>query len=139
MKRGKCKFLKIIHNCNLFIHVASSLREHSFEPIRASVVGCYVSLIVYDNRFFSVDGGFTEWTAWSSACSAKCGEGVFKTRSRTCTNPVEKFGGKPCEGALIEQQDCTELKPCVDFQIAGKIGDQTILPKTETHQAERGK
>ncbi|XP_031555168.1 uncharacterized protein LOC116292070 [Actinia tenebrosa] len=86
----------------------------------------------------TVDGGFTEWSVWSSACSAKCGEGVFKIRSRTCTNPAAQFGGKPCEGALTEQQDC-KLKPCVGFEIAGKIGSQTIVPKIETQQAVKEK
>jgi hypothetical protein len=84
--------------------------------------------------YISVNGGLSEWTAWSS-CSATCDVGS-STRHRSCTNPLARFGGKPCEGVLTQQQDCN-LKPCAHFEIAGKIGNETIIPKIET--APKGK
>ena len=56
-----------------------------------------------------VDGGFSEWTAYG-ACDKTCGPGV-KRRTRTCTNPAPAHGGKNCEGAVDEVQECND-KPC---------------------------
>jgi len=63
-----------------------------------------------------LDGGFTDWTEWGS-CSTTCGEGI-KTRSRTCTNPKPKNGGKDCEGPREESSVC-QIKPC---PVDGKWG-----------------
>ena len=35
------------------------------------------------------------WSEWSDECSVTCGIGI---RSRKCSNPVPKAGGKPCNG-----------------------------------------
>ena len=43
-----------------------------------------------------MDGGYTEWSDWRE-CSVTCGGGVM-TRSRTCSNPSPKDGGKNCDG-----------------------------------------
>jgi len=45
------------------------------------------------------DGGWTEW----SECSEKCGGG---TKTRTCTFPKKKDGGKDCEGE--KEADCND-------------------------------
>merc|ERR1712054_3631 len=43
-----------------------------------------------------VDGGWTDWSAFSE-CSVK-GGGGNKTKTRTCTNPAPAHGGAECEG-----------------------------------------
>jgi len=52
-----------------------------------------------------------EWSSWSafSDCSAACGWGE-QTRSRHILKPA-RYGGKPCEGAIVQKQAC-EDKPC---------------------------
>ena len=51
-----------------------------------------------------VDGGWSEFGAWSE-CSADCGGGTQK-RTRTCTNPAPANGGADCVGDATETQDC---------------------------------
>eukprot|EP00800_Vazella_pourtalesii_P019814 TRINITY_DN687_c0_g1_i6.p1 TRINITY_DN687_c0_g1~~TRINITY_DN687_c0_g1_i6.p1 ORF type:complete len:1458 (+),score=297.65 TRINITY_DN687_c0_g1_i6:296-4669(+) len=43
-----------------------------------------------------IHGGWTEWTDFSE-CSQTCAEGA-QTRTRTCTNPVPRYGGDDCVG-----------------------------------------
>jgi len=64
-----------------------------------------------ENRFsfqiifaFVVDGGFSEWTMFGN-CSVSCGVG-FRHRSRECNNPAPQHGGKNCQGASSETEDC---------------------------------
>jgi hypothetical protein len=55
-------------------------------------------------KFCLVDGGYTEWSQFGD-CSATCGDG-FKTKTRTCTNPVPSGGGKQCVGESSETSEC---------------------------------
>ncbi|XP_020627814.1 mucin-like protein [Orbicella faveolata] len=57
-----------------------------------------------------IDGGFTDWGEYG-VCSKPCGTDGVKKRTRTCTNPLPQFGGKPCEGTSEETQPCN-VKPC---------------------------
>ena len=72
---------------------------------------------ISDNKisflFRSVNGGFTSWSKFS-VCSKTCGNGN-QTRSRSCTNPAPKWGGKICTGAYKDTKPCN-LKSC-----AGKL------------------
>eukprot|EP00794_Sanderia_malayensis_P011287 gene11287-12468_t len=58
-----------------------------------------------------VDGGYSEWGAWS-ACSEECGGGL-KRRNRACNNPVPKGAGKDCSslGNETELAHCA-VQPC---------------------------
>ena len=60
--------------------------------------------------FFAVDGGWSEWSEWTS-CSESCGG--IQERSRNCTSPEPSFGGKPCEGEARETHECENH--CVDI------------------------
>lgn len=57
-----------------------------------SVPGCHV------------DGGWSQWGAWTD-CSLPCGGGV-KFRRRQCDNPSPQSGGRGCLGVSEQQKDC---------------------------------
>jgi len=58
-----------------------------------------------------IDGGWTDFTAWSS-CSKKCDSGIT-FRTRTCTQPATMYGGVPCAGDKREQKACnTQVCNC---------------------------
>eukprot|EP00111_Clytia_hemisphaerica_P007868 TCONS_00022855-protein len=67
----------------------------------------------------TVDG---EWGSWNSftKCSKSCGRG-FQIRSRSCTNPPPKNGGKGCQGPATKSQVCN-VNAC---PINGKWGNWT--------------
>uniref|UniRef100_A0A3P8ZQM9 Netrin receptor UNC5 n=1 Tax=Esox lucius TaxID=8010 RepID=A0A3P8ZQM9_ESOLU len=54
------------------------------------------------NALCPVDGGWEEWTEWT-VCNAEC----ERQRSRDCTAPEPKHGGKLCEGAAMGIDNCT--------------------------------
>ena len=56
-----------------------------------------------------IHGGFTEWTKFST-CTRSCGVGI-KNRTRYCTNPIPRHGGKDCIGNSIEIKVCN-VDPC---------------------------
>lgn len=58
----------------------------------------------------TVNGGWTDWSAWS-ACSQTCGIAV-KTRRRTCGNPKPAHGGRVCVGPDRSELYCSHLPPC---------------------------
>ncbi|KAK3740919.1 hypothetical protein QZH41_006085 [Actinostola sp. cb2023] len=56
-----------------------------------------------------VDGNWSEWGPWSKG-SRSCG-GATQYRTRTCTNPAPKYGGKDCVGKDRETRACNK-QPC---------------------------
>ena len=52
----------------------------------------------------AVHGG---WSSWSQ-CSKTCKDGAVQ--SRTCTNPIPKYGGKSCSGST--SQKCNQHIDC---------------------------
>lgn len=56
-----------------------------------------------------VDGGWSFWSTWT-ACTSSCDIG-YKIRSRDCTNPIPKNGGRLCEGFSRENVTCN-AEPC---------------------------
>ncbi|XP_052105775.1 SCO-spondin-like [Mytilus californianus] len=60
-------------------------------------------------EFCPVDGGWTEWTAWSG-CSVSCGIGT-EDRMRICSGPEPKYGGLNCTGNNFDYKTCDSI-PC---------------------------
>ena len=56
--------------------------------------------------FVPVNGGYDQWSAWSS-CTKTC-EGGVQSRSRLCNDPVPDQDGLPCVGPSRETRDCNE-------------------------------
>ena len=61
-------------------------------------------------HFFAVDGGFGNWTAWST-CTVNCGGGGTQSRSRACDSPPPANGGANCTGNFTEIEECG-TDPC---------------------------
>ncbi|XP_065674683.1 uncharacterized protein LOC136091274 isoform X2 [Hydra vulgaris] len=57
-----------------------------------------------NNKICQVNGGWTKWSSWT-LCSQPCQGGV-KTRYRSCTNPVPKYGGLSCNGSNADEINC---------------------------------
>ncbi|XP_031566332.1 uncharacterized protein LOC116301420 [Actinia tenebrosa] len=51
-----------------------------------------------------IDGGWSDWTSWSS-CPVTCGGGS-QSRTRTCTNPPPANGGADCQGNSRQTRYC---------------------------------
>uniref|UniRef100_A0A3P9CEZ9 Uncharacterized protein n=1 Tax=Maylandia zebra TaxID=106582 RepID=A0A3P9CEZ9_9CICH len=62
-----------------------------------SVPGCHV------------DGGWSQWGAWTE-CSLSCGGGV-KFRRRLCDNPSPQSGGRGCLGDVFYTTICISVGP----------------------------
>ncbi|XP_053709920.1 unc-5 netrin receptor Da [Synchiropus splendidus] len=54
------------------------------------------------NTLCPVDGGWGEWSEWSE-CSSDCEH----QRSRECTSPEPKHGGRLCDGVAVAADNCT--------------------------------
>lgn len=66
----------------------------------ADVLACLVA---------AVDGGWSRWSPWSR-CDKRCGGGR-SIRTRSCSSPPPKNGGKKCEGEKNQVKPCN-TKPC---------------------------
>ena len=55
---------------------------------------------------FAVHGGWSRWSGWGP-CSKSCGTGS-QERSRSCTQPAPKYGGKSCPGTAGEKRMCNK-------------------------------
>eukprot|EP00112_Aurelia_sp_Birch-Aquarium-sp1_P007646 Seg1835.11 transcript_id=Seg1835.11/GoldUCD/mRNA.D3Y31 product="Zinc metalloproteinase nas-15" protein_id=Seg1835.11/GoldUCD/D3Y31 len=58
--------------------------------------------------YASVDGHWARWSSWTS-CSVTCGNG-FRSRSRRCSDPAPKYGGKGCQGKRQDTLPCNYRK-----------------------------
>ncbi|CAH1776061.1 unnamed protein product [Owenia fusiformis] len=73
----------------------------------------------------AVDGGWTEFSAWTR-CNVSCGVGVI-FRERSCSNPEPRNGGSSCIGSTIERVDCYSGKPCQGVNVFVANGTNTSL------------
>lgn len=78
----------------------SNVRSLCFKAYQNVVIG----LLIFSK--FAVDGNYTDWSAWS-VCTVSCGGGT-QDRTRSCTNPVQQYGGNDCSqiGSDYEQEAC---------------------------------
>ena len=53
-----------------------------------------------------MDGGLSIWSEYT-ACTKACNGGT-KSRYRHCNQPTPKYGGKDCEGGLVEEVPCND-------------------------------
>ncbi|XP_061179047.1 uncharacterized protein LOC133187647 [Saccostrea echinata] len=94
----------------------------------------------YDNdykrcfrKYCEVHGGWSAWDSWKpqGSCSVTCGSGIRKfTRSRSCTNPAPKYGGRSCSGQKTDSttRSCFSGKQC---PVNGRWGKWTaLMPKS---------
>lgn len=58
-----------------------------------------------------VNGNWGRWTEWN-ACDKPCGYGKRK-RTRSCSDPAPKYGGKNCPGADTQYRMCN-MMACPD-------------------------
>ena len=61
-----------------------------------------VSTVVF--LFVSVNGGWTQWSSWST-CTVTCGVGS-RTRTRSCTDPAPIGDGADCVGPISSTESC---------------------------------
>ena len=60
---------------------------------------------------FSVHGGWTSWTLEGRCNAARCETGT-SIRSRSCTNPRPRNGGRPCMGRSYSREPCVNDENC---------------------------
>ncbi|WAR23858.1 TSP2-like protein [Mya arenaria] len=86
----------------------------------SSVMQLTCCLRVLCNINLSVDGSWSEWSAWA-ACDVTCGTGT-SSRLRQCNNPAPVHGGHDCVGQT------SEIKLCIDQKCP-----ETCLPGWTQH------
>ena len=86
------------------------LNRKNHHSINITIFMLLYNYIKFSFLFLAVDGGLSEWGAFSE-CSATCGDGI-KERERTCTNPVPRGAGNGCIGDLSEAVKCN-LGNCI--------------------------
>ncbi|XP_060591307.1 SCO-spondin-like isoform X2 [Ruditapes philippinarum] len=103
--------------CNATCGVGSNIRYRACSnPIPQNhgkpCKGRFADIATCNEAECPVDGNWADWQAWGS-CSVTCSHGINQ-RTRTCSNPLPKGGGKQCAGNFTESGDCYEGECPVD-------------------------
>ncbi|XP_053322587.1 SCO-spondin-like [Spea bombifrons] len=109
-------------SCSRSCGVGQQRRLRTYNPPGADGSWCVDILTGNVERRFcnlqacKVDGGWSKWSPWSW-CDRTCGGGK-SVRSRSCTSPPPKNGGKDCVGEKHQIRICNP-NPCADSCPAG--------------------
>lgn len=68
-------------------------------------IGNNIENNIFLKLIFEVDGGWSDWNAWSP-CSSATGDG-WRIRARTCSNPSPLNGGHECVGLSFNSVACS--------------------------------
>lgn len=90
--------------------------------------------LVRSRLCISVDGGFSDWSQWTT-CTLTCGSGTSE-RARSCTNPVPQHGGAPCSGTVDESKSCNTHN-CPSMVCSSVTVNTATALTSETKQLER--
>ena len=103
----------------------------------AQVTFCREMFSLFDHLtlLLSVEGGYSSWGTWSM-CSRSCGIG-YQLRSRTCTNPAPKYGGRTCYqqrrlGQARESRRCNTNVNCPGNKITISIFHGVLSERLES-------
>lgn len=103
--------------CSRFCGVGQQRRLRTYNPPGDRGLWCEDILTGHMERRFcnlqacKVNGNWSKWSPWSW-CDRSCGGGR-SVRSRTCSSPPPKNGGKECAGEKYQARICNP-KPCAD-------------------------
>ncbi|XP_068698443.1 uncharacterized protein [Montipora foliosa] len=83
----------------------------------------------------TVDGGYTQWSMWST-CSVSCGAGT-QFRSRSCTAPPPRVKGADCTGDFSEVRACGDVYcPVAPAKCKNLALDLAVVLETSTELGE---
>lgn len=81
-----------------------------------------------------MDGGWSRWSPWS-LCDKRCGGGR-SIRTRSCSSPPPKNGGKKCQGEKNQVKSCN-TKPCGEAEPTYSPKDRPPPPCANRNQHVR--
>lgn len=81
-----------------------------------------------------VDGGWSRWSPWSR-CDKRCGGGR-SIRTRSCSSPPPKNGGKKCAGEKNQVKPCN-TKPCGESDLPRPAFGSSLFQHMAVYLQER--
>lgn len=80
-----------------------------------------------------VDGGWSRWSPWSR-CDKRCGGGR-SIRTRSCSSPPPKNGGKKCAGEKNQVKPCN-TKPCGESDLPCPVFGSSLFQHVAVYLQE---